>query len=398
MLFVVATPGYDPAHDDRRYDRLACALIVGGQYPLRTPDTSRESCGSMPSGPNEPTAFRPPGYPSFLAAVYVATGLLPFDRWTVGRTVNALLGTLAVGLLGLIAFQTWGRRVALVAMVVAAVDVPLILVGGSLLSETLFVTLTLAAVATAMHARVAPRRLAWAAGVGVLIGLSTLTRPTGLVLVVPLGLAVAARRPRAAAVLLAATVLTIAPWTVRNAVQMHTFIPVSSFVGSWLGGTYNEQARTDPRHPGSSQPRVYAFADLDGVREAERQRELTRRAVDYAVDHPGYVPAVVLHNTMRMLNLEGADWWRSQGDSISLPRWSADAGAYAFSVLALLALLGALTPAARGAPGWLWLAPILLFAGVVLAGSEIRYRAPVEPFLALLAALAITSLWPARAR
>jgi hypothetical protein len=118
--------------------------------------------------------------------------------------------------------------------------------------------------------------------------------------------------------------------------------------------------------------------------------------VAYVAHHPGYVAEVVLHNTLRMFNLEGARWWRSQGHFISMPRWAADAGAYGFCALALLALLGALTAEARRAPLWLWLAPILLFAAVILAGSEIRYRAPVEPFVVVLAALAIHSLRRAR--
>jgi hypothetical protein len=37
-------------------------------------------------------------------------------------------------LVGLIAARVWGRRVALAAMAVAAVDLPLVLVGGSLVS------------------------------------------------------------------------------------------------------------------------------------------------------------------------------------------------------------------------------------------------------------------------
>ena len=75
-----------------------------------------------------------------------------------------------------------------------------------------------------------------------------------------------------------------------------------------------------------------------------------------------------------------------------------DAAAYAFYVLSLLALAGALTPAARRAPAWFWLAPILLFASVIFAGSALRYRAPIEPFLALLAALALTARGRRRAQ
>jgi 4-amino-4-deoxy-L-arabinose transferase-like glycosyltransferase len=395
LVFVFATPGYTPRHDDRHYDRLACSILVAGHYPVRPADADRESCKSMPTGANAPTAFRPPGYPVLLAGVHVAGDPLPVERWTRARVANALLGTLAVALVGLIAMHFWSRQVALVAMAVIAVDAPLILVGGSLMSETLFVALVLGAGLAALRSRTARRPIAWAAGAGVLIGLATLTRPTGLVLAIPLGVAVARRSPRrpaAGLVLVIAIALTIAPWTVRNAVQMHAFIPVSDFTGSWIAGTYNDQARADKEHPGSSQTFVAGeFDDLDGVPEVERQRELTRRGLIYAADHPQYVAQVLLHNTRRLLNLHGASWWRRQGRTMSLPLWAADAAAYAFYALALLALAGALTPAARRAPAWLWLTPILLFASVIFAGSAIRYRAPIEPFLALLAALALTA-------
>jgi 4-amino-4-deoxy-L-arabinose transferase-like glycosyltransferase len=393
LLFVFATPGYTPRHDDRHYDRLACSIAIAGQYPVRPALADRDSCGSMPPGENAPTAFRPPGYPVLLAGVHVAGDPLPVDRWTRGRVANALLGTLAVALLGLIAVRIWDRRVALVAMAVCALDLPLVLVGAALLSDTLFVALVLAAVLAALRAPAARRAILSAAGAGLLIGLATLTRPTALVLLLPLGLAVARtpRRPAAALALTAAVALTIAPWTVRNAVQMHAFIPVSDFVGSWVAGTYNDQARADPEHPGSSQTFVRGeFDDLDGVPEVERQRELTRRGLRYAADNPGYVGQVVLHNTMRLLNLEGGSWWRRQARTMSLPTWSGDVAAYGFFALALLALAGAVTPAARRAPAWLWLTPVLLFLAVIFAGSAIRYRAPVEPFLALLAALALT--------
>jgi hypothetical protein len=265
------------------------------------------------------------------------------------------------------------------------------------MSETLSVTLMLGAVVAALHARDAARPMAWVLAAGVLVGVATLTRPTALVLALPLALAVAGRPPRWPAVgaLLAALALTVAPWTVRNAVEMHAFIPVSDFFGSWVAGTYNDQARTDPQHPGSSQTHVRGtFDDLNGVPEVERQRELARRGLQYAADHPAYVAQVLLHNSLRLLNLEGSSWWHYEAHMLSLPRWPAVVAGYAFFVLLAAALAGALTPAARRAPRWLWLAPLLLLAAVIFAGSEIRYRAPVEPFLALLAALAMTNRRP----
>lgn len=397
--FIAVTGDYVPSHDDRRYARLACSIVETRSYSLRTPITTPEGCGSAPVGENPPTAFRPPAFPGFLAGVLAVGSALPGGFWTDGRVANALLGTLVVALTGLIAVEIWGRRVALVSLAMGAVHMPLILVGGSLLSEPLFVTLVLAAVAVVLRCRSARRPVAWAACAGLLVGLATLTRPTGLLLLLPLALAVAwrPRRPAAALVLVLAAALVIAPWTARNLSRMDAFIPVSGNLGSWLEGTYNDQARRDPFHPASSQVRVRATRDLAGLPEAERQRILTQRALDYAAAHPDYVAVVLLRNTMRMLNLEGPQWWRDQGHSISLPRWAADAAAVQFSVVALVGLPGVLTARARGAPRWLWLVPLLLFAAVIVAGSEIRYRAPVEPFVALLAALALISLWERRA-
>jgi 4-amino-4-deoxy-L-arabinose transferase-like glycosyltransferase len=391
--FIAATDGYHPRHDDGHYARLACALVVGGQYSTRTPSSTPEGCTEMPRGLNTPTAFRPPAYPFLLAGVLKVGDLIPGGFWTDGRIVNAVLGTLVVALAALIALQVWGRRVALLAAALAAVNPPLILVGGSLLSEPMFVALVLGAVAVALRSRTSRRRVLWAAGAGVLVGLAALTKSTGVVLLLPLLPAVALRprRPWAAVALVLATAVTIAPWTVRNEVRMHAFIPVSNQLGSWLAGTYNTQARSDFRHPAASQPHVRAFVDLAKRPEVERQRELTRRALAYIADHPDYIAVVLARNTQRMLNLEDSRWWRAQGDSISLPRWSADAGTYGFFAFAALAALGAMTAAARRAPRWLWLVPLVLFASVIVAGSEIRYRAPVEPFLILLAALALRS-------
>ena len=112
----------------------------------------------MPSSANEPTAFRPPGYPIVLAGVHVVGDRLLGSRWTKARVANALLGTLAVALIGLVAAQLWSRRTALAAMAVLAVDLPLVLVGGSLMSDTLFVTLVLATVLAGLRGSGAPPR------------------------------------------------------------------------------------------------------------------------------------------------------------------------------------------------------------------------------------------------
>jgi hypothetical protein len=51
------------------------------------------------------------------------------------------------------------------------------------------------------------------------------------------------------------------------------------------------------------------------------------------------------------------------------------------------------TRRARRAPKWLWLIPICLATSLFVTGF-IRFRAPIDPFLVMLAALAIPEGWP----
>jgi hypothetical protein len=110
-------------------------------------------------------------------------------------------------------------------------------------------------------------------------------------------------------------------------------------------------------------------------------------------EHPGHIAEASARNSLRMLYLDGEGWWRGSAGSISLPDWGAHAGRIAFVPIALLALAGALTPAARRVPGWLWLVPGLIWLSTIPSGSEIRYRTAVEPFLILLAALTAAWAW-----
>jgi hypothetical protein len=53
---------------------------------------------------------------------------------------------------------------------------------------------------------------------------------------------------------------------------------------------------------------------------------------------------------------------------------------------------GALAARARRAPPWLWAVPALLFLSVVFLAVETpRYRTPLDPFVILLAAVALTA-------
>jgi uncharacterized membrane protein len=393
---VALTGEHVPWGDPADYDRHAAHLVEHGSYP----PTAWAETGS-------PTAFRPPAWPYLLAGVYEATG----ERWTAGRLTAAVLGALAVLLVYLVAAQLFGRRTGLVAGWVAAVFPPLVFLSGSLVAESLFVVLVLAALFATLRARAGPRVLPWAALAGVACGLAALTRTNGLVLIaaVAVGLAASsgfkqrglrARALLAPAVAVLAAALTIAPWTIRNAVVLDAFVPVSTQGGYTMAAVWNEEA--DSSGPSRGRPQygpVEPYKHQPGVDEVKLDRTLRGVARDYAEDHPGYVVELAGLNLLRMFKLASDEsftyYWNLERDMTSPRRVLDSLGLALVVALAAAALLTRRgRELIRRAPLWVWLFPALLLASSVLLLGNPRYRAPLDPFLVMLAAAAIATARP----
>ena len=248
LAYVDATPGLKLVNDALDYDGHAVSIATVGHYS----DTLAYG---------RPTAFRPPGYPYALAAVYKAAGVARAGvarRVDVARRMQVVIGTVLVAMIGLLAAQLWGPVAALVSMGLAAVYVPLVTMSGTVMSEPLFDVFMIGSLSAAIAHRRSVHRFRWAVASGLLVGLAILTRANALILLLPLVLAVWDRRPRWSVPALAppvalalVAVFAVAPWTIRNERALHHFVPVSTQLGSALAGTYTDEARTDPVRPAS---------------------------------------------------------------------------------------------------------------------------------------------------
>lgn len=394
VLLVALTWHTHVTLDPSDFDRTAASIASGHGYP-----PSNRAPGGGPS------AFRPPAYPFFLAGVYVLAG---HSAPALGRLAGALLGVVSVALIGLIALRVWDRRVAKVALVIAAIAPPLVVLSTALISEALFVPLVLAAVLTALEARGRPPHLRWATATGVLAGLAALTRTNGLILLIPLGLAFLPRmwrRPsgwlRPATVVLAAA-LTIAPWTIRNALVFHAFIPISDETGYTLAGTYNQVSRANSRFPAAwieaehGKSPEYAQILSTGRREHWNEptygSHLQAQALREIESHPAYVLKVAYWNAIRMFDVAEIRLARNNLHDTDIPLAPALALMNAAPLLEVLAIGGLFDRRARRVPRWFWLVPLLLATTLFVSGF-IRFRAPIDPFLVMLAAICLVGLW-----
>jgi hypothetical protein len=190
----------------------------------------------------------------------------------------------------------------------------------------------------------------------------------------------------------------IAPWTIRNAVELHHFVPVSDETGITLLGTYNAtSAASRPVHYKwdlfLKMPEFKALA-----RAAPRYDEvglsnlLQSRALDYIGAHPFSPLDVGFHNTLRMFELEGSFASHASYAAIGLSRRAAGIGVVSFWLLCALAIAGWFTAVRREAPGWLWAFPVLYWLSVTFVNLETpRFREPIDPFFVLLAACAVAT-------
>jgi 4-amino-4-deoxy-L-arabinose transferase-like glycosyltransferase len=406
LAVIFATPHFVPVTDAAEYDRDAVTLVNAGSFA--------ESDATFHGGP---TAYHPPLFPVALAGVYklVGTGS-EHTRWDAGRVLEAVLGAIAVLLTGLIATRLWGARVGLVAAGIAAVDPPLILVGSSLLSESLFIPLVLAAVWAALNYR-DTERLRWAAIAGALTGLCALTRGNGVFLIIPIALLLWTGRPRftrpalaAPALALAAGILMLVPWTIRNLHVFHSLVPITTETGYALEGTYNSAVQNDKRFPALWAAPILQVGQIDrshpAADEAQISGHLRSMAWRYIRHHPFSVARTVYWNTLRMLDVSpGLERYLAPYEGY--PRWLAALAAYAFWPLLALAVLGFFgVRAARRAPWALWTCPFLVYLTAAVFEGTTRYRSPADPFLIMLAALGALAVsdrfagpaWRTRAR
>lgn len=396
-FWVVAVDPEVPAVGDARAYQLLADGLADGEGYVRPFDR-------VLLGEDRPTAEYPPVHPAVLS-VASAAGV---DSATGLRLWLSLFGAASVAATGAVAWAlsrtpsgevpavrvpARASTAALVAAGVAAVHPLWFQADATLMPETLAALLGAGVVLAALEARRRPSLARWALAGG-LCGLAALTRGEAVVLV-PV-IAVFARSWRGAAIVLAAAVVVIAPWTARNAARFDELVPISTNVGSVLDGAncpaayggdlvgywvygpdcfegFGQDAL------GSSDESVVAAAHRDD-------------GIDFATDHVSEWPKVAAARLGRTLGVFRPSQLADLG-ALEGREQGADLAGYAL-VWASVAL-GAV--AAVRLRLWLPVAvAVAVWASTALSYGNPRFLALGQPSLVALAACGAATLLPRR--
>jgi dolichyl-phosphate-mannose-protein mannosyltransferase len=247
-----AWEGRAPVFDAVAYGEIARNLDKGSGFTLGERATQAASNYS-------------PGLPLLVAGLYKLSG---GEHERFARVVLALIGTLSVLFTYLIARRLANPFAGLVGAAAVAIYPALLEYQGMFMGDPLAATLLSGAVLSMLWAA-GPAHERWLVP-GPLLGALVLVRPEYLGISLLLAAVVVARDRSqwragllSAAILLVGAAIVIAPWTVRNAIALDRFVPVSTgggqvlFAGTYLpsdGDPEKVGVEVVERHPGLFDP------------------------------------------------------------------------------------------------------------------------------------------------
>jgi len=406
--------------------RVAWAAWIAHADPLaaRSPDTpgyvgparALLEAGRFSLSPQDPTPMfvRTPGYPAFLAAILWVTS----SDWTISP-IQAATSAVTVAAVVLVGWRLIGRTAGLVAGALLVLDPLQFMASGTILTEGVasIAVAAIAVVGLLVFGRRRARDVPMGAvlGLGALVALATMVRPTmwfyPAILLVLLGIRFRDVPRRALVTRLLAflipILLVVGGWQVRN----------HSAVDSWqLSGATglllycSNGARIEARTTGATMRAVrqrlgcpttgedpdgdctstegWTCRTPDPGASGQGFDEWNRRGLEIMADHPAQAGRIMVEGMVRQVAGPGTDTVRHYVDVPALPPLVLGL----FSWNALLWALAGVGAAAGLRTGhrfyWAFVIATIGYVIVVSAGDAAgaRYRVPIVPLLALLAA------------
>jgi 4-amino-4-deoxy-L-arabinose transferase-like glycosyltransferase len=337
--------------------------------------------------PSGPTALFAPIYPYLLAGIFRLFGTFSYTSSLVIRTIECAFSALTCWPIYSIGKRAFNETVARAAAWTWVFFPTAIYFAVEWVWDTSIVALWMALVVAATLKLRGSDRMGWWVGYGALWGVGAMINPSLLSTLPFLALwAIWPLRQRFAhaaklsAVCSLLFVACIVPWTVRNYVVFHSFIPFRSNFGLewWLDNHTQYPDRSV--HPIDYQPELDKYVRMTEIPYMEEKK---REAFAFVRAYPADASQFVLHRFVRTwleISESPLDLWRT------IP-WSLKGFILANCTFSLLALLGALLAVRSRSPAATPLAVVLMVYPIVfyITHTGVRYRFPIDPIMVVFA-------------
>jgi 4-amino-4-deoxy-L-arabinose transferase-like glycosyltransferase len=339
-------------------------------------------------------AKHPPGWTLVL---WVANGVGLRSTFS-HQLVAVAVGVATVVMVGLAGRAAFGTRVGLIAAAVVAVYPNIWLYERELVSEPLAL-LGVATIIWLTYRFLARPRLALAISLGAVTALAALSRSelilVAVLIVAPVilgrGSVPWGRRIGWLGAAAAACIAVVTPWFLYNTTRLEEPVPLSAGLGGAM------QAGNCPQTYEGDALGYYVWGCVlltpTSAESSVADAQYRSIAIHFMRDNASRLPVVVAARVGRTFNI----YRPAQQVAFEAERGSSHGviigGMVGFWILAPLAIAGAVLARRRGVPIY----PLLAFGAIVLVSvaltiGSVRYRAPFEIPMVLLAAVAIDAL------
>jgi len=234
----------------------------------------------------KPTAYRPPGYPLFLSVLFMMT----HNSLTSVKLIHVIFGALTVFFTYLIAAKAFNNSIGIVAAGIVTFLPSLISFSSLIASENLAIPLFLVSIFFLLS-YAQSNKLRFAILSGFFLGITSLTRPEVLLLPILWIPYLAFQRKdifrliQTSFAFLLPIILVIFPWIIRNYLQFHQFIPLSSNGGIMLLVSFNDQTADRANNSKTLNP-LFDRAAEEGWDEAKTSGYAASLALRFIKDNP----------------------------------------------------------------------------------------------------------------
>ena len=374
LIFISLFSHWDEGEmmDSSRYQRVALNILAGRGFTEW----------------RMPTAFSPPFYP------YVMAGIIRlFGSAIPVKIMQVLLSVLTCICIYQMGLTLFNRQAGLIAAFLFSISPEIIVMAGSLYTETLYIFLSTLAFTLLLQGIKGNRNNVWAAS-GFFLALAILTRH--ILILFPVWLLLAAAvipvlRPMLKNIFRLAGVclLLLIPWIVRNYVVFDQFVPIASGAGGglWHGSNFSQAGQY--QYDLSRRDVEKHTRGLE--RPVDKDRELLNQSFHAILQSPVRYTLLVAKKFFRFFTQVYEDIPRGERRTANL--W--------IQLILMLSyypvLLGCLAGFFIARRQWRLVFPlysVIVYSGLIYSVTLVtpRYRIPLIPFMIIFAGIAFADL------